>query len=217
MGMGMWQSSSKALGKFLPNPKLKLREQLAEVCRYRHMSHRTEKAYWSWIRDFLRFHRGESGTGEQGKLSTSNAHHPTAKAGDGKATQQRRPTGGEWRHPRGVGAADVRDYLSHQAVERKVAAATQRQALNGIVFWYQEVLGLELGEIGELERPPRKVNVPTVLSQGEMRRLLAVVVPECGLICGLLYGTGLRLLECLRLRVKDIDFQRNVIVVHDGK
>jgi integron integrase len=196
MGMGNSKAAGKALGKFLPNPKLKLRAQLAEVCRYRHMSHRTENAYWSWIRDFLRFARG-TGTA---------------------AEQQLRPTAeGNWRHPRELGAAEVRGYLSYLAVERKVAAATQRQALNGLVFLYQDVLGVELGEIGALERPVRKVNVPTVLSQGEMRLLLGAVAPECGLICRLLYGTGLRLLECLRLRVKDIDFQRNVIVVHDGK
>lgn len=199
--MGMAKASGKVLGKFLPNPKLKLREQLAEVCRYRHMSHRTEGAYWHWIRDFLRFHRG--------KIQVSG--------GAGAAREDARPTGNGWKHPRELGPAEVRDYLSYLAVERKVAAATQRQALNGIVFLYQEVLGMELGEIGELERPTRKVNVPTVLSQGEMRRVLAAVPPECGLICRLLYGTGLRLLECLRLRIKDVDFQRNVIVVHDGK
>jgi integron integrase len=193
--MGIAKSTGKAFDKFLPNPKLKLRAQLAEVCRFRHMSHRTESAYWSWIRDFLRFHR-KDGEGRRGADV---------------------PTGIGWRHPRELGVAEVRDYLSYLAVERKVAAATQRQALNGIVFLYQEVLGLEVGEIGRIERPVRKANVPTVLSQGEMRRVLAAVTPECGLICRLLYGTGLRLLECLRLRVKDIDFSRNVIVVHDGK
>lgn len=214
MGMGMSKSSGKALGKFLPNPKLKLREQLAEICRYRHMSHRTENAYWCWIRDFLRFQRGKAEPGEKGKFSTSNVQFPTSMAEVAAGTPA---LPGAWRHPRELGAAEVRDYLSHLAVARKVAAATQRQALNALVFLYQEVLGMELGEIGELERPTRKVNVPTVLTQGEMRRLLTVVAPECGLICRLLYGTGLRLLECLRLRVKDIDFQRNVIVVHDGK
>lgn len=190
--MGDIHSGGKPLGKFLPNPKLRLREQLAEVCRYRHMSHRTEKAYWSWIQDFLRFWRGRDRT-----------DGPEAGA-PGEAEQQLRPTKDGWRHPRELGAAEVREYLSHLAVERKVAAATQRQALNGIVFLYQEVLGVEVGEIGQMERPARKVNVPTVLSQGEMRRVLAVVGPECGLICRLLYGTGLRLLECLRLRVHPV-------------
>src|SRR6478609_7702912 len=128
--MGIAKSSGKAFDKFLPNPKLKLREQLAEVCRFRHMSHRTESAYWSWIRDFLRFHR-KDGEGRRGADV---------------------PTGTGWRHPRELGVVEVRDYLSHLAVDRKVAAATQRQALNGIVFLYQEVLGLEVGEIGRIER-----------------------------------------------------------------
>jgi len=211
MGLGMAKASGKALGKFLPNPKLKLREQLAEVCRFRHMSHRTEGAYWHWIRDYLRFHRGKVQDSSGSELATGSTTHPAS----GHLLPKAEKVG--WRHPREMGVAEVRDYLSYLAVERKVAAATQRQALNGIVFLYQEVLGLELGEIGELERPTRKVNVPTVLSQGEMRRVLAAVTPECELICRLLYGTGLRLLECLRLRIKDIDFQRNVIVVHDGK
>ena len=153
------------------------------------------------------------------QLSISNSGGAGPEAGaPGAARGDARPTkAGSWRHPRELGVAEVREYLSYLAVERKVAAATQRQALNGIVFLYQEVLGLEVGEIGRIERPVRQAKVPTVLSQAEMRRVLAAVAPECGLICRLLYGTGLRLLECLRLRVKDIDFGRNVIVVHDGK
>src|SRR5688572_2090618 len=105
---------AKPLGRFLPNPKLKLREQLAEVCRFRHFSHRTESAYWHWIKGFILFH--------------------------GK------------RHPRELGAAEVQAYLSHLAVAKQVAEATQRQALNAIVFLYREVLNLELGLIGEIEK-----------------------------------------------------------------
>ncbi len=219
------------VGRFLPNPKLKLRAQLTEVCRYRHMSHRSEKAYWHWIEDFLRFHRGkiqvssdQVSSGEEagplgvgGKLSTSNAQLLTSKAGDGKAPPPHRPTGGEWRHPQELGAVAVQEYLSYLAVKRNVAAATQRQALNAIVFLYRDVLNLELGQIGELEKPQRPTKVPTVLTKEEVRRVLALVGVEQQLVCRLLYGTGMRLLECLRLRVKDVDFGRGVLVIHDGK
>ena len=165
--------------KFLPNPKLKLREQLREVMRFRHFSHRTESAYWHWIKGFILFH--------------------------GK------------RHPREMNAPEVQAYLSHLAAEKNVAVATQNQALNAIVFLYREVLGLELGDIGQIERPVRRPKLPTVLTQEEVRRVLAVVSPEYQLPCQLLYGTGMRLLECLRLRVKDVDFGRNEITIHDGK
>ena len=131
--------------------------------------------------------------------------------------QQHRPTGGEWRHPRELGAAEVRTYLSYLAVKRQVAAATQRLALNAIVFLYGEVLGVDLGEIGAIERPERPVKLPTVLTKDEVRRVLALVGAEQQLVCRLLYGAGLRLLECLRLRVKDVDFGRGVLVIHDGK
>lgn len=203
-------AAKPSFDKFLPNPKLKLREQLAEVCRFRHMSHRTEGAYWHWIKGFLLFHRGKF-QGSSDPVSSGRAPH----AASGHLLPKAEKEG--WRHPRELGAAEVREYLSHLAVGRSVAAATQRQALNAIVFLYQDVLGVELGEIGRIEKPQRKVNVPTVLSQAEVRRLLAVVAPEYGLICRLLYGTGMRLLECLRLRVKDVDFGRNVVVIHDGK
>jgi len=122
-----------------------------------------------------------------------------------------------WRHPRELGAAEVRAYLSHLASARDVAVATQNQALNAIVFLYREVLGLELGAIGEIERPTRARKLPVVLTKEEVRRVLAVVTPEYQLVCQLLYGTGMRLLECLRLRIKDVDFGRNEIVIHDGK
>lgn len=193
------------LGKFLPNPKLKLREQLAEVCRYRHMSHRSENAYWHWIKGFIQFHK--SGVSSL-KFEVSNG---------GGAQGLTRPTGEGWRHPRDLGAAEVRAYLSHLASEKNVAKATQLQALNAIVFLYREVLDVELGEIGAIERPTRGAKLPTVLTKDEVRQVLAAVAAEYQLPCRLLYGTGMRLLECLRLRVKDVDFGRNEIVIHDGK
>ncbi|HEV2692631.1 MAG TPA: integron integrase [Verrucomicrobiae bacterium] len=165
--------------KFLPNPKLKLREQLREVIRFRHGSPRTEEAYWHWIKGFILFHQK--------------------------------------RHPREMQAVEVRAYLSHLAVEKKVAAATQNQALNAIVFLYREVLNLEPGAIGKIERPTRSRKIPAVLTKEEVRGVLAMVAADHQLICRLLYGTGMRLLECLRLRVKDVDFARNEVTIHDGK
>lgn len=190
---------ARPLGRFLPNPKLKLREQLTEVCRFRHLSHRTEKAYWHWIKGFIQFHRGKNG------LPAGPPPSPLPRGESG------------WRHPRDLGAPEVQAYLSHLAVQRDVAVATQRQALNAVVFLYRDVLGLELGAIGAIEKPQRAAKLPSVLTKEEVRRVLALVSPEYRLPCQLLYGTGLRLLECLRLRIKDVDFGRNEVVVHDGK
>ena len=184
----------------VPNPKLKLREQVREVLRFRHASLRTEEAYWHWIKGFLEFHRTEA------------VVDPLTPALSPKGAR-----GKVWRHPREMHAAEVRAYLSHLAVDKNVAAATQNQALNAIVFLYREVLQLELGAIGEIERPKRSRKIPSVLTREEVRRLLALVVPEHQLFCRLLYGTGLRLMEGLRLRIKDVDFGHNQIIVHDGK
>jgi integron integrase len=201
--------ASKPLGRFLPNPKLKLRAQLAEVCRFRHLSHRTESTYWYWIQDFLRYWRGKP-TGPTPPAPEPVAPQPPPAA---KTT----PTLADWHHPRELSAAEVRHYLTYLAVERHVAAATQRQALNALIFLYQDLLNLDVGEIGEIERPTRPPRIPTVLTQDEVRRLLPAIPGEYNLICRLLYGAGLRLLETLRLRVKDLDFGRGLIIVHDGK
>jgi integron integrase len=121
------------------------------------------------------------------------------------------------RHPREMGAAEVTAFLSSLASEQNVAAATQNQALNALVFLYKHVLHTELGSFGHIERPSRKPKLPTVFSRDEARNVLSAVAPGYRLICQLLYGTGMRLMECLRLRVKDIDFERNQVQVHDGK
>ena len=97
------------------------------------------------------------------------------------------------------------------------AIAALSHGVNALVFLYREVLVVELGAIGDVERPTRGRKLPAVLTKEEVRRVLAAVMPEYQLICRLLYGTGMRLLECLRLRVKDVDFGRNEITIHDGK
>jgi integron integrase len=121
------------------------------------------------------------------------------------------------RHPAALGAAEVTAFLNHLARERKVAAATQNQALSALLFLYKEVLGTPLPWLDALERPRQPARVPTVLSRDEVCRLLARMQGAKWLMASLLYGAGLRLRECLKLRVKDIDFGYRQIVVRDGK
>ncbi len=128
-----------------------------------------------------------------------------------------RDQAGAWKHPRELGAMEVVAFLNHLANAEHVAAATQNQALNAISFLYVQVLGLELGDLGEFLRASKPRRVPVVLSQEEVGRLLASLEGTWRLMAQLLYGTGLRLMEGLRLRVKDVDFDRGQIVVHDGK
>ncbi|HZE61930.1 MAG TPA: integron integrase [Burkholderiales bacterium] len=121
------------------------------------------------------------------------------------------------RHPRELGAVEVTAFLSWLATERNVAAATQNQALAALLFLYKQVLGVDLPWLSDLVRAQRPVRLPTVLSEAEVRRLLAQVEGVGVLMVGLLYGAGLRQIECLSLRVKDVDFAYRQILVRDGK
>jgi integrase len=121
------------------------------------------------------------------------------------------------RHPREMGAREIQAFLTWLAVERNVAASTQNQALCALLFLYREVLGIELPRIEEAVRARRSRRVPTVLTRGEVRDVMAQLDGVHALVAGLLYGGGLRLLEALRLRVKDIDFERRAVVVRQGK
>ncbi len=174
-------------GLFIPNRKLKLREQVAEVMRFFHYSPRTEETYWHWIERYLRVHRegGEAGY--------------------------------RWRRPETMGAIEVAAFLSDLARMGHVSAATQNQALNALVFLYGEVLHQPLGDLGEVLRVTRPARVPEVLSREAVGRLLAAVEADYQLAVGLLYGSGLRLMELLRLRVRDVDLERGQIVVRAGK
>lgn len=169
--------------KLVPNPNARLKDQFHEVARFKHLSYRTETAYWEWVVRFLKFHR---------KLA------------------------GDWRHPRDLGSKGVTPFLTYLATERDVSISTQNQALNGLLFLYRGVLGLPMvaGDFVRVRRPP---GLPTVLTQDEMRELLAAMSGTYLLMTRLSYGTGLRLLELLRLRVKDVDFGRGQIVVRAGK
>jgi integron integrase len=121
------------------------------------------------------------------------------------------------RHPSVLGAAEVTAFLNHLVRERDVAASTQNQALSALLFLYREVLGMTLPWLDALERARRPVRVPTVLTREEAQRLLAQMQGTKWLMASLLYGAGLRLRECLKLRVKDLDFGYQQIVVRDGK
>jgi integrase len=116
-----------------------------------------------------------------------------------------------------MGAVEVRDYLTYLAKQRKVAFNTQRQALNALVFLYKHVLEQPLPPFSEYVRARASSHLPTVLTIDETRRLLNALPNVYQLIGQLLYGSGLRLIECLRLRVKDIDFGRATIFVRSGK
>lgn len=121
------------------------------------------------------------------------------------------------RHPRELGAAEVTAFLNHLAIERRVAAATQNQALAALLFLYKEVLAEPLPWLEGIEHAKRPIRRPTVLTAGEALQLLAQLRGTKWLMASLLYGAGLRLRECLKLRVKDVDFGYRQILVRDGK
>lgn len=121
------------------------------------------------------------------------------------------------RHPRQMGGKEVTAFLSSLATERNVAASTQNQALSAILFLYKEVLRVELPWLDEVRRAKKPRRLPSVLTQAEVRTLLAHIEGTNGLIARLLYGTGMRLMEGVRLRVKDLDLERCEVIVRHGK
>jgi integron integrase len=121
------------------------------------------------------------------------------------------------RHPRELGQRDVESFLTHLAVEQNVAASTQNQAKSALLFLYKEVLDAELPWLDDVESAKRPARLPVVLTPEEVGAVLRRVEGTTGLILRLLYGSGMRMLEALRLRVKDVDFQRGQILVRDGK
>jgi integron integrase len=123
----------------------------------------------------------------------------------------------EKRHPADLGAADVSAFLTHLAVKRKVAASTQTQALSALLFLYREVLSLPIGWVDDIERAKKPKRLPVVFTREEAKAVLGHLREEAWLMASLLYGSGLRLMECVRLRVKDIDVARLQITVRDGK
>ena len=121
------------------------------------------------------------------------------------------------RHPAEMGAAEVEAFLTYLAVKEQVAAATQNQALSALLFLYREVLGVNLPWLDSVVRAKRPARLPVVLTRREVAAVLDHMQGTHGLMARLLYGTGMRLMECMRLRVKDVDFERAEILIRDGK
>ena len=120
-------------------------------------------------------------------------------------------------HPKDLNAAHVAAFLSHLAVERKVAASTQNQALCALVFLYRHVLEKELGQFEGMVFAKRRRKLPEVFSRDEVERVLSKLSGVSWLMAALMYGAGLRLMECVRLRVADLDFGNRRLIVRDGK
>ena len=121
------------------------------------------------------------------------------------------------RHPAEMGAAEVAAFLTHLAVDRQVSASTQNQAKSAILYLYKEVLQVQLPWLDEVVQAKAAKRLPVVLTPTEVRELLMHMQGTTGLIARLLYGTGMRLLEALRLRVKDVEFARREILIREGK
>jgi integron integrase len=182
--------------------KPKLLDRAQALLRTRHYSIRTEQAYLDWIRRFVEFH----------------AVRIPGGAGDAGSKTQARGAGYiKWRHPEEMGEAEISQFLSYLATKRDVAVSTQNQALSALLFLYQQVLGRKLGSFVGLERVQKPAKIPVVFTKAEARAVLAQMKGDYRLMAELLYGAGLRLMECVRLRVKDIEFGYNRIIVRDGK
>ncbi len=164
---------------------------LLESTRHRlrllHKSFHTERQYLSWIKQYITY---------------CNRHEPE------KAN---------WRHPKDCGRREVEAFLTHLAVDKQVAASTQNQALSALVFFYREVLECPLEQIRAV-RAKQPTRMPAVFSRDEAITVIQHLRDDTmQTMAKLLYGSGLRVMECVRLRIKDVDFQRCQIVVRDGK
>ena len=178
--MAPGSGTAKGWELVIPNPKLKLMDQVREVLRVKHYAIRTEQAYCDWIRCYVRFHAMRS------------------------------------REDLFPGTDKVELFLSDLAVNEHVTASTQNQAFNALLFLYGQVLHQPFENV-QAVRADRPVRVPVVLTPEEVKRVLAAMTGTPQLVAKLLYGSGLRLLEGLRLRVQELDFQMKQLTVRDGK
>jgi integron integrase len=122
------------------------------------------------------------------------------------------------KHPKDMGKIEIEEFLTHLAIEKKVAPSTQNQAFNALLFLYREVLGIDVSNFNiQSLRAKEKSRIPVVLSMEEVKQILANIIGENNIIVSLLYGCGLRIKEALRLRVKDIDFSYDNIYIYDSK
>src|SRR4030043_813607 len=121
------------------------------------------------------------------------------------------------RHPMEMGEPEINAYLTHLAVKEKVSASTQNKALSALLFLYRYVLDRKIGDLGEVIRARKPRHIPVVMTRDEVKAVLGHLNGDKWLMANLMYGAGLRLMECLRLRIQDIDFARNEITIRDGK
>src|SRR3972149_1105894 len=121
------------------------------------------------------------------------------------------------RHPREMGEVEIGQFLSSLATKAKVSSSTQNQAFNALIFLYREILGKKIDMVEGVVRAKRSMRLPVVLTRDEVKSVMSFLHGANWLMAMLLYGSGLRLMECLRLRVKDVDFSRNQIIVRQGK
>ena len=173
-------------------------QALVAGLRERHLAWRTEETYRGWLWRFVRWLEG------------------------GKAEGGTRREAGGWTMDEGsrlrdAGAEEVRGFLSKLAVEERVSVATQKQALNALVFYFREVEGRDLGDFGDFVRARKRVRVPVVLNRRECERLFEALEGTPRLMAELMFGSGLRVMELLRLRVKDVDLERGQLLVRGGK
>lgn len=178
-------------------PAQSLLDRMRSEIRVRNLSIRTEQTYLDWIRRFL----GWCPPAKHGES-------PEADSGNDEQSIDLAPD--FW-------IEQMREFLRHLAEDRLVSAATQAQALNAVIFLARHVLGLESTDLGDLQRPRPKKRLPTVLSRREVHAILGQLSGESRLMAQLMYGCGLRLMECIRLRFKDIDLDQNRIEVRGGK
>jgi site-specific recombinase XerD len=120
-------------------------------------------------------------------------------------------------HPAEMAEPEINAFLTHLAVKEKVSASTQNQALSALLFLYRHVIGREVGDLGKVIRARKPTRLPVVMTRDEVKAVLANLTGDKWLLASLMYGAGLRLTECLELRVQDIDFARNEILVRDDK
>jgi len=172
-------AEATALTPAAGRPSPKLLPTVRRALKLRHYSRRTEEAYVSWIRRYVRYH--------------------------------------DLRHPNELGEAEIERFLSDLAELGRVSASTQTQALSALLFLYREVLGRPPSQLQGLVRARGPERIPVVLSREEVRLLLRTLEGTPRLVAMLLYGAGLRLLECLTLRIKDLDFGRGQIIIRRGK
>ena len=166
----------------------KLLDQYREALRNRHYSLRTEKTYLSWVRQYIHY------------------HNPGLSQGEVR------------RHPREMGVPEINAFITYLVNRKTISASTQNQAISAILFLYRNVLNLQLDETALIPiRPTKPKRIPTVLSKDEAKIVIGRMSGVYKLMTQIMYGSGLRLMEVMRLRIKDLDFANRQIIVRDGK